>query len=164
MSQKDAFLRDLIDEGKRTRKMLERIPFDQSNYKPHEKSSSLLALAQHVATLPRWTGFTLLQDELDFANPMDRIPTATSLDELLALHDKYLQEAIPVIEGTNDEILDSDWTMRNGEMVFFTRPKKEILREFVHSHTIHHRAQLSVYLRLLDVPVPGMYGPTADER
>jgi uncharacterized damage-inducible protein DinB len=164
MSQKDAFVRDFKSEVARTRKMLERVPLEHATYKPHEKSMALLPLAQHVAHLTSWAGVTLLQDELDFAKPMDRPAPVTSIEELLALYDKTMGEAVAAVEGTTDEILDSDWTMRNGEMVFFTRPKKEILREFVLSHLIHHRAQLGIYLRMLDVPVPAMYGPSADER
>ena len=95
---------------------------------------------------------------------MDRPEPITTVEELLARNDQQLADAKAVIAATTDEVLDSNWTMRNGEMIFFTRPKNEILREFVFSHIVHHRAQLSVYLRLLDIPVPGMYGPTADER
>ncbi len=164
MSQKDAFLSDLAHESAKTRKMLERVPADRWDFKPHEKSQVLGGLAQHVANLPVWTKYTLQQDELDFAKPMDRPTPVTTVEELLARCDQQWADAKAIIEATTDEVLDSDWTMRAGDQIYFTRPKKEILREFVFSHIIHHRAQLSVYLRLLDIPVPGMYGPTADER
>lgn len=164
MSQKDAFLRDFLAEGPKTRKILERVPFDKGDWKPHEKSSSLRSLAQHLANVPSWAAITLEHDELDFAKPMERAKPVESLEELLAFFDRRHEEAAKAIAATTDAVLDSDWTMRQGEMVFFTRPKKEVLREFVLSHIIHHRGQLSVYLRLLDVPLPGIYGPTADER
>ena len=164
MAQKDAFLRDLELEGAKTRRMLERVPAEHWGWKPHEKSQPLGALATHIANLPIWATYTLQHDELDFAKPMDRPEPITTVEQLLARNDQQLAEAKAVIAATTDEVLDSNWTMRNGEMIFFTRPKNEILREFVFSHIVHHRAQLSVYLRLLDIPVPGMYGPTADER
>lgn len=164
MSQKEAFIRDLRAEAGKTRKMLERVPYDQATWKPHEKSMDLGGLTRHIANLPLWVGYTLLQDELDFAKPMNRPKVAESTEEVLANFDAHQAQAMKILEETNDEVLDSDWSMRNGEMIFFTRPKKEVLREFVHSHIIHHRAQLSVYLRLLNIPIPGMYGPSADER
>ena len=163
MYQKDAFLRDLEAEGTKTRKMLERVPVEHWTWKPHEKSQALGALASHIANLPIWTTYTLLQDELDFAKPMNRPEPITTLEGLLARCDERLADAKRIISETTDEVLDSDWTMRTGDQIFFTRPKKEILREFVLSHIIHHRAQLSVYLRLLNIPVPGVYGPSADE-
>jgi uncharacterized damage-inducible protein DinB len=164
MNQKETFLSEFVAEAAKTRKMLERVPFDHATWKPHEKSSTLAALAQHVANLPLWVSITLLQDELDFAKPMERSKPVESLEELLAFADQRHAAAKAVLEATTEEILDSDWTMRNGEQIFFTKPKKDVLREFVLNHTVHHRGQLSVYLRLLDVPVPGMYGPTADEK
>lgn len=156
MNQKETFLKEFVLEAAKTRKMLERVPFDHATWKPHEKSSTLVALAQHIANLPLWVSMTLLQDELDFAKPMERSKPVESLEELLAFADQRHVAAKAVLEATTEEILDSNWTMRNGEQIFFTKPKKDVLREFVLNHTVHHRGQLSVYLRLLDVPVPGM--------
>jgi uncharacterized damage-inducible protein DinB len=164
MAQKDAFLSDLQLEAVKTRKMLERVPMEHADYKPHEKSSSLWSMARHLANLYSWTAGTLLADEMDFAKPMEPVPAISTKEELLALFDRRTAEAIEVVSNTTDEVLDSDWTMRMGEQIFFTRPKKEVLREFVLSHGIHHRAQLTIYFRLLDVPVPSIYGPSADER
>lgn len=164
MAQKATFLQDLAAEGNKTRKILERVPFDKATWKPHEKSSSLIALAQHIANLPIWMHYTLEQDELDFAKPMERAKPVESHAELMAFFEKRLADATALLDNATDALLDSEWTMRMGPQVFFTKPKKEVLREFVFSHIIHHRGQLSVYLRLLDVPVPGMYGPSADER
>lgn len=164
MSQKDAFVRDYIEEGKKTRRMLERLPFDKAAWKPHEKSSSLGALAQHIANLCHWAHITLETDELDFAKPIERTKPAESHEELMAFFEKRYAEGLAVLENTTDEVLDGNWTMRAGDQIFFTRPKKEVLREFVLSHIVHHRGQLSVYFRLLDVPVPGIFGPSADER
>lgn len=164
MTQKEVFLQDLVAEGQRTRKILERVPFDKAAWKPHEKSMSLGALSQHLTNLPRWTGMTILHDELDFAKPLELTKPAESTAELLTRFDARLSEALRDLQSIDASALDEPWTMRHGEQVFFTRPKREVLREFVLSHMIHHRGQLSVYLRLLDVPVPGIYGPTADER
>jgi uncharacterized damage-inducible protein DinB len=163
MSQKDIFLSELQAEAKKTRRMLERVPFEHAAWKPHAKSSSLQALAQHVANISVWTSYTLDHDELDLAQPMERARPVESVEELLSFFDQRLAEAVATLEKATDALLDSDWTMRAGEQVYFTRPKKDVIREFVLSHIIHHRGQLSVYLRLLGVPLPGMYGPTADE-
>ncbi len=158
------FIVEFRSEGAKTRQMLARVPFEKAAWKPHEKSMHLGALAQHITNLPFWVHYTLLHDELDFAKPIERTKPAESLAELLTFFDKRLAEATTVLENTTNAILDSEWTMRHGAQIYFTRPRKEVLREFVLNHTIHHRGQLSVYLRLLDVPVPAMFGPTADDK
>ena len=164
MALNTALLAELKHESANTRKMLERVPSDNLGWKPHEKSFSIGYLASHIANLPTWMGLTLLQDELDFGKTPFKTPQGTTTAEILEKFENNLAEAIKVLEGTNDDVLNSSWTMRNGDHIFFTMPKKVCLRNFLFNHIVHHRGQLSVYLRLLDIPVPGMYGPSADER
>jgi uncharacterized damage-inducible protein DinB len=146
-----------------TRKMLERIPFDRYNWKPHEKSSEVGRLAVHVAELPGWISLMLRTEELDLAN-MDYKPTpVNSTEEILQLLDKKAAEAITALEGAKDEDFMQSWTLKKGGHELFKLPKVAVIRSMAMNHLIHHRGQLSVYLRLLNVPVPGMYGPSADE-
>ncbi len=147
--------------------MLERVPEAQLAFKPHPKSPSLEWLAWHVADIPGWVAETVNKNELDFAPPgapKSAPPTVESRELLLASFDKKVAEAHAAIAGATDEHLAGDWTLKMGSRVFFTKPRAEVLRSFAMNHLIHHRAQLGVYLRLLDVPVPGMYGPTADDK
>lgn len=164
MALNTALLAELKHESANTRKMLERVPSDNLAWKPHEKSFSVGYLASHIANLPTWMGLTLLQDELDFEKTPFKTPLGISTQDIVEKFDKNLEEAIKVMEETSDEVLNSSWTMRRGDHIFFTMPKKVCLRNFLFNHIVHHRGQLSVYLRLLDIPVPGMYGPSADER
>ena len=145
-----------------TRKALERVPDDKLDYKPHEKSFSLRDLAAHVANIPTWTDITLTTTELDLEQPFDRT-LPTTRDEILSHFDESVSSARAVLEKTSAEEMKVDWTLRTGDQVWFSQPRSQIFRSFVMSHLIHHRAQLTVYLRLLDIPVPGMYGPSADE-
>jgi uncharacterized damage-inducible protein DinB len=163
MSQKQALIAELKMEAANTRKILERVPVDKNDWKPHHKSMSLGRLATHVAEIPGWVNTTLNADELDFATTPYEARVAASNEELLNILDKNVADAVTTLENVRDEEFDRMWTMRNGEQVYFTLPKKVVLRTFAFSHNFHHRGQLGVYLRLLDVPVPGMYGPTADE-
>ena len=157
-------LAEMQQEAIATRKILALVPIDKSDWQPHEKSMKLTPLARHVAEIHGWPKETITQDELDFAN-MDWTPKPiTSTEELLALFDKCMAKAKEILENTSDEELAKPWTMRQGEMIFFTLPKGQVMRTWVLNHIIHHRAQLGVYLRLLGVPVPGTYGPSADEQ
>lgn len=149
-----------------TRKMLERVPDDRLDYKPHEKSFTLLELASHVGNLPTWTTLTLTSTVLDVEDedqPWERT-LPTNREEVLAEFDKATADARAVLEKATADDLKVEWTLRSGDQVWFTLPRAAVFRSFVMSHLVHHRAQLSVYLRLLDVPVPGMYGPSADEK
>lgn len=158
-----AFIGELQQESATTRKILERIPAETFDYKPHEKSMSMVRLASHIAEMIAWVGATINADELDFAT-MDYKPfEPQSTAELVEYHDKNLAEAIEVLSATSDETMFENWTMRNGEQIYMTLPKIQVLRAFVYNHIFHHRGQLSVYLRLNDIPVPAMYGPSADE-
>ena len=158
-----AFINELKNEAETTRKCLERIPEDKFDWKPHEKSMPMGRLASHIAEMFGWTPATLQNPELDFST-MDykpyEPPTTADLVEFL---DKNVAEALQVLENTPDEVFFENWTMRNGEQVYFTLPKIAVMRSFVMNHIVHHRGQLSVYLRLNDIPVPSVYGPSADE-
>jgi uncharacterized damage-inducible protein DinB len=163
MSYNKGLIAELQMEAANTRKMLEKVPTDKNDWKPHEKSMKLGNLANHVAELAGWTVFTMGSDELDLSK-MDYKPViATSTEQLLATHDANFNKAIAALEGASNEDFDKIWTLRHGDHVIMAMPKKAVLRSMVFSHLIHHRGQLSVYLRLLDVPIPGMYGPSADD-
>lgn len=158
-----SLLTEYENECKSTRKLLERVPVDQQNWKPHAKSMSLGALAIHVAEIPEWMRATLEHPELDFAKVPYEPKKIASVEDLLKIHDDCVAEALNCLRNIDDAELDHTWTLRNGEQVYFTLPKPAVLRMFVYNHLYHHRGQLTVYLRMLDVPLPGMYGPTADE-
>ena len=147
-----------------TRKLLETVPFDNPAWKPNEKSMSLVELAAHVAEIPAWMHFTLDFPELDFAKSEYKLPKINNVEELLALHDKSVAEALSVLAKATDEQMMENWTMRNGEQIYFTMPKASVVRTWVFNHLYHHRGQLTVYLRMLNVPLTGMYGPTADDK
>lgn len=154
---------ELTEEAKSLRKMLERIPAEKLSWKPHEKSMTLESLAGHIVNMVGWTSVTLKQDELDFAKMDYQPPTYKDASELTADFDKNLAESLATLAATSDETMATDWTLRNGEHVLFTTSKAATLRSMVMNHIIHHRGQLAVYLRLLDVPLPSIYGPSADE-
>ncbi|HEX2203968.1 MAG TPA: DinB family protein [Longimicrobium sp.] len=163
-SLKRVALGDLEQELATTRRVLERVPEEHFGWKPHEKSMSLGALATHLATLPFWGSTTIGTDELDIAaNPLPPNPLAENREALLARFDDRAGALRAALEGADDEALLRPWTFRSGDHVILRGPKMGIVRTMVVSHMAHHRGQLSVYLRLLDVPVPSVYGPTADE-
>ena len=154
---------ELKEEAATTRKVLERIPAKTFHWKPHEKSMSMHRLAAHVADMFGWYAPTLEQDELDFAGGYEE-PKPANTEELVALFDKNVATAMESLQKTEDAAFMKDWTLRNGEQVYFTMPKAGVIRSFVMNHIVHHRGQLSVYLRLNDIPVPALYGPSADEQ
>ncbi|HUR67558.1 MAG TPA: DinB family protein [Chitinophagaceae bacterium] len=162
MAIKDALIPEWEAEMKSTRRLLEAIPFDKADWKPHEKSMSLKRLATHVAEIPQWLTVTLQTSELDFAKGYFQNKPETK-EELMSLFESSATSSIEELKKATDEDLLNDWTLRMGDRIFFTRQKAKVIRGFAFSHLFHHRGQLTVYLRLLDVPVPGMYGPTADE-
>lgn len=161
-----SLLYEFDHEMANTRKMLERVPDDRLDWRPHAKSWNMGALATHIAFIPGWTVDTIQKDSLDFAPPGEppfRNPEASSRADLLAMFDRNVAAARAAIEGASDEHLVKPWTLLAGGHEIFTMPRTVVLRSFVMNHGIHHRAQLGLYLRLNDVPVPGMYGPSADE-
>ena len=161
MAIKDALIPEWEAEMKSTRKLLEAVPFDKGDWKPHERSMTLERLATHIAEIPNWLALTLQTSELDFAKGYFNNKPA-SKDELMTLFDTCAASSTEELKKATDDNLLSDWTLRMGDRIFFTRKKINVIRGFAFSHLFHHRGQLTVYLRLLDVPVPGMYGPTAD--
>ena len=162
MAINESFIGELQHEAATTRKVLERIPAETFDWKPHEKSMSMHRLATHVADMFGWYAPTLEQDELDFANGYEE-PKPANTEELVALLDKNVAAAIKCLQKTDDAAFMQNWTLRNGEQIYFTMPKAAVVRSFVMNHIVHHRGQLSVYLRLNDIPVPAIYGPSADE-
>jgi uncharacterized damage-inducible protein DinB len=154
---------EMENEAATARKLLERLPEDKFEWQPHEKSMTLGRLADHVAETFGWTGMTINQDVLDFAE-MDYTPEpATTTTGLLEKFDGAVKTAVEILKGVTDEDIMKPWTMRDGEKIYMTMPKVAVMRGFVLNHMIHHRGQLSVFMRLLDVPVPSIYGPSADE-
>jgi uncharacterized damage-inducible protein DinB len=159
----NGFAMELDQEARSTRKILERLPEDKFDWKPHEKSMTLAHLAGHIIEMVSWTGPTLNQDGIDFAT-MDYKPTVyTTTAAMLEDFDKNVAEAKEVLSKVDDSEMFKSWSMSNGEKVYFEMPKIAVMRSFVMSHIIHHRGQLSVFIRLLDIPVPEIYGPSADE-
>lgn len=154
---------ELRHEAETTRPVLERVPADKFEFQPHEKSMTFGRLAVHVAEMFGWFKTTMTQSVLDFAEN-EFIPyEPETTEELLAFYDRQVREAVGSLENVPDEVFFEDWTMRNGEEVYFTMPKIQVLRTFCFNHIYHHRGQLTVYLRLNDIPVPAIYGPSADE-
>jgi uncharacterized damage-inducible protein DinB len=162
MALVDALLPEFDHEMTVTRKLLERVPEDRLDFKPHAKSYSLGQLAQHVATVPRWGSITFNQSELDLAST-EQLPPVTTRTGLLALFDGHVAGTRAALVGKSDGELMAPWTLKMGGKTLFSMPKASVWRSFVMSHLIHHRGQLSVYLRMQDVKLPSMYGPSADE-
>lgn len=162
MKHSEILLAEVKQESIATRKLLALVPFEKGDFKPHEKSMSLLNLAKHVAEISGWYKECLLDDELDFAKGGGEPKIFNSTADLVALHDKHILQAEKILTEVSADEFAKPWTMRSGEMIFFTSPKSEVVRTWCMNHLYHHRAQLGVYLRLLDVPLPGIYGPSAD--
>ncbi len=163
MSHNQSLIAELKMEAANTRKMLERVPTNNNDWKPHEKSMKIGNLANHVAELPGWVAMTMTTDELDLSTMNYKPVISASTEELLAKLDENVNKAVSSLESAKDEDFDKMWTLRNGDHVIFSMPKKVVIRSVAYSHHYHHRGQLSVYLRLLDIPVPGMYGPSSDD-
>jgi uncharacterized damage-inducible protein DinB len=155
-------LKEMDNEAKTTRKMLERIPADKFSWKPHEKSMTVQQLATHIAELPAWVSMVLTTSELDFAdNPYEQKNITTTAD-LLKLSEESLTDGRAHLSTATEKDLEPNWTLRNGEQIYNVSSKAEMVR-ITYCQIVHHRAQLGVYLRLLNIPIPGSYGPSADE-
>jgi uncharacterized damage-inducible protein DinB len=161
MSQ--ALLPEFDHEMENTRRTLERVPLQNRDWKPHEKSPTLIWLASHVAQIPIWAQMTMQTESLDLAGPFERPKPAETTAELVAFFEKNRDAGRAAIAAAREEDFMQTWTLRNGSHTIFAMPRVAVLRSFVMNHMIHHRAQLTVYLRLNNVPVPGLYGPSADE-
>jgi uncharacterized damage-inducible protein DinB len=161
-----SLLPEFDQETANLRKTLERVPDDKLSWKPHPKSMSLGGLATHLANMLTWVDLTLGASELDIApagKPAFKSSELRSRSEILAAFDKHAAAARKALAGASDATLLGPWTLIAGGKKLFTLPRVACLRSFTMNHMIHHRGQLTVYLRLLDVPVPALYGPSADE-
>ncbi len=167
MGLNEALLPEFDHEMANTRKTLERLPEDKLGWKPHEKSGTTGWLATHLANIPTWAVSTVENSSLDLAPqgvPVGPLPPAKSRREILEAFDKNVAGARAAIAGASDAHLLKSWSLLFGGKSVFTLPRIAVLRSFVMNHSIHHRAQLGVYLRLNNVPVPALYGPSADEQ
>ena len=157
------FLKEFDQEAQTTRKMLERVPTDKFDWQPHPKSMTVQRLATHIAELPSWISMAITTDELDFANNAYEPAVISNTTELLAYFEKNLAEGTALLAATNEEVLAQKWVLRNGDAIYIQSTKGGVVRTSI-SQIIHHRAQLGVFLRLLNIPIPGSYGPSADEQ
>jgi uncharacterized damage-inducible protein DinB len=163
MKFSDTFLPEFDTEMKTTRSLLERVPFDNPAWKPHTKSTALGALASHVAGLAGFGTLIASQDGLDITAPGRAVPPQyTNTADLLAGFDGNVKTTRDAVAKLNDADLVAPWTLKAGDATIFSLPRAAVLRTMMMNHIIHHRGQLSVYLRLNDVPLPSIYGPTAD--
>jgi uncharacterized damage-inducible protein DinB len=156
------FENQVMAEAEITRKFLKIVPDDKYDWKPHPKSMSVRQLATHVAELPSWIPLGINTSVLDFAAGEYKPTPIKNNGDLLAVFEENQKQAVESLSKTTDEFLQNDWTMKNGDQIYFTITKEEVIRMAM-SQTIHHRAQLGVFLRLLDIPIPGSYGPSADD-
>lgn len=155
-------LKELDQEAQITRKMLQRFPADKFDWQPHQKSMTMKILAVHIAELPSWISMGLNTDELDFEKSPYQPTEVKDNAELLDLFERSLADGKASLSAAKEEDLLPTWTLRNGSQVLAVMSKYEVIRH-AYAQTIHHRAQLGVYLRLLNIPIPGSYGPSADE-
>ncbi|NNE65641.1 MAG: damage-inducible protein DinB [Pyrinomonadaceae bacterium] len=158
-----ALIAELQHEAQVTRTVLERIPTEKFDYTPHEKSMTFGRLASHVAEMGLWYESTLTSEELDFTTTDYEAFNAATSEELLEAFDTNIELAAGLLANASDEDLMVNWTMKNGDEVIFSMPRIQVVRAMLMNHLYHHRGQLSVYLRLNDIPVPQIYGPSADE-
>jgi uncharacterized damage-inducible protein DinB len=162
MTTGQELLQELTLEARVTRRFLERVPFDgRLDYQPAEKSEKLGRLAVHIAEIVAWWKSCVENDQLDFINfePKD----IRSTEELLEYFDSLLIDAKNALAEADDAEFEKEWSMTHGEEILFTLPKKQVIRLFCMNHLVHHRSQLGVYLRVLGIPVPASYGPSADD-
>jgi uncharacterized damage-inducible protein DinB len=158
-----SMLGEFDHEMNNLRKVLERVPEDKPSYAPHPKSMPMARLAGHLAELTDWLTMTLATDELDFAKGEYRPFAPSTRAELLARFDRGVAASREALAGATDQQMMANWTLKNGDTVYFTMPRVAVIRSMVLNHIIHHRAQLGVYLRMNDIPIPGLYGPSADD-
>jgi uncharacterized damage-inducible protein DinB len=166
MAMNQAMLGEFDHEMANSRKALERVPDDKFDWKPHAKSFSMGALAGHIAFIPFWARDTIQKPDFD-VNPVGgqvtQPPTMKNRADVLAFFDRGVAEARAALAAASDQTLMAPWSLLSGGKAIFTMPRIAVLRSFIMNHMIHHRAQLTVYLRMNDVPVPALYGPSADE-
>lgn len=155
-------LKEFDQEAETTRKMLARVPDDKYNWQPHPKSMTMRRLATHIADIPSWVQMAIDDDELDFAITTHKEPEINKTSELLEFFEKSYKEGREALANAKEDQLGKRWVMRSGNDIYMESTKGDVVRVSI-SQIIHHRAQLGVYLRLLDISIPGSYGPSADE-
>jgi uncharacterized damage-inducible protein DinB len=156
------FLKELESEAAITRKMLGRIPNDRYDWQPHPKSMTIRQLANHIVELPGWITMAITTDELDFGEKAYAPAQISDTKELIGTFNELVAEAKETLWQTSEKVLEKNWVLREGDAIYLEGTKAEIVRVSLNQIT-HHRAQLGVFLRLLDIPIPGSYGPSADE-
>ncbi|MGP0072361.1 MAG: DinB family protein [Bryobacteraceae bacterium] len=167
MKISETLLPEFDQEMANTHKVLERVPAAKFSWKPHPKSFEFGALAAHIANMAEWASLTLETDSFDYAPPGAppyEAPKFASTQDLVAAFDKSIAQARSALAAADDAKMMAPWTLMAGGKTMMTMPRAAVIRTFVMNHIIHHRAQLCVYLRLNDIPVPGLYGPSADEQ
>jgi uncharacterized damage-inducible protein DinB len=167
MKISDSLLPEFDQEMANTRKVLERVPDAKFDWKPHPKSSTFGGLSAHIVNMPVWANLTMQADSFDYAPPGQepyKTPLFSSSKDMLAAFDKGVAEARAALASADDAKYFEPWTLMAGGKPIMTMPRVSVVRSFVMNHTIHHRAQLGMYLRLNDIAVPGVYGPSADEQ
>jgi uncharacterized damage-inducible protein DinB len=162
MSIKDGLLADFDHEMGTTRRLLERLPDDRLSWKPHPRSMTLGGLATHLSNIPHWGGTILNDPSFDLAGAPPPLAEKTSRAEILAAFDEVCRQTRAMMDRTDAEY-QGLWTLKRGGVQMFSVPRVAAFRSFVLHHVIHHRGQLSVYLRMNEVPIPAIYGPSADE-
>jgi uncharacterized damage-inducible protein DinB len=166
MAMSQQLLGEFDHEMANARKTIERVPDDKFDWKPHTKSFSMGGLAGHIAFIPHWAKITIDKPEFD-VNPVGGQPpqpaTMKNRADLLAFFDQGVAEARAALAGASDQNLMTSWSLLSGGKAIFTMPRIAVLRSMIMNHMVHHRGQLTVYLRLNDLPVPALYGPSADE-
>ena len=162
MTQISLIQKELENEAVTTRKMLALVPAEKFDWKPHPKSMAMMNLATHIADLPTWVSMVLNTDELDFAANEYKPTIVKDNAELMELFEKSLQDGLASLDEGKEATLDKTWVLRSGEHILSSGSKADMIRISL-SQIIHHRAQLGVYLRLLDIPIPGSYGPSVDD-
>ncbi len=155
---------ELKIEGANTVKTLSRIDFSNGDWKPHTKSMDFKSLAIHVAELLDWPARIIAKDSLDFATDYVKRPEINTVEELVSFAENNISATHKALEIWNESDYETIWTLKHGDHIIMQMPKAMAIRFICQNHIIHHRAQLSVYLRMLDIPVPGLYGPSADEK
>jgi uncharacterized damage-inducible protein DinB len=163
MKLSDVMVQEFMHESQTTKKLLERLPEDRISWKPHEKSMPMSRLATHITEIPQWAEVIVNQDGFDMASVDFKPVMLESRRQILESFQKNLDKFAEILGGKDDEYLMASWKLKEGDKVLIDLPRAAAIRGFVISHVIHHRGQLSVYLRENDVPVPSIYGPSADE-
>ncbi|MBW7868739.1 MAG: DinB family protein [Brumimicrobium sp.] len=164
MNYKEKLIAEIQREGLSTQKLLKAVPSDQFNWRPHEKSMNLLQLAQHIAQISHYPQIIATSEFLDFANDTRKIPNINTVEDLVAFSKEGTEKSVVALSNLSETDLEKKWVMKRGDIIIIENTKDFVIRHVGLNHLYHHRGQLGVYLRLLNVPVPGMYGRSADEK